>query len=122
MKRRPTAILEHKSKPLISSAAFAGRLATWLIATLAVLLLSLLIGVLGYRYFEDMAWIDAFLNASMLLGGMGEIDPLKTVGGKLFASLFAIYCGVLVMICGGLLLVPVFHRVLHHFHADEVDG
>jgi hypothetical protein len=65
-----------------------------------------------------MPWIDAFLNASMILGGMGEIDILHTIGGKLFAAFYAIYSGIFLVVCGGLLLVPIFHRILHRFHAD----
>lgn len=112
-------MFEHRSKTPISQAAFAGRMLKWLLATICLLLLSLLMGVLGYRYFESMPWIDALLNAAMLLGGMGEVTALNTVGGKLFAAFYAVYSGIFLVICGGLLLVPVFHRVLHRFHADE---
>lgn len=111
-------MFEHKTKPPISNKAFANRMFLWLGVTLLVFVLSLMIGVMGYHYFENMAWIDAFLNASMILGGMGEIDILHTIGGKLFAAFYAIYSGIFLVVCGGLLLVPIFHRVLHHFHAD----
>ncbi len=110
--------LERANKPVISTAAFTKRLLHWLLITVGLLGMSLLVGVLGYRYFEHMSWIDAFLNAAMILGGMGEITTLQTTGGKLFASCYAIYSGIFLVICGGLLLVQVFHRVLHHFHAD----
>lgn len=111
-------MFEHKTKPPISNKAFASRMFLWLSLTLFVFFISLFIGVIGYHYFENMSWIDAFLNASMILGGMGEVDKLYTIGGKLFASFYAIYSGIFLVVCGGLLLVPVFHRVLHHFHAD----
>lgn len=91
----------------------------WLGLTLFLLALSLAAGVIGYRHFEHMQWIDALLNAAMILGGMGEIDTLHTTGGKLFAAFYAIYSGIFLVACGGLLLVPVFHRVLHRFHADR---
>ncbi len=110
-------LLETKNKTVISKAAFAARMAHWLCVTIVIIFISLAVGVIGYHAFEDMAWIDAFLNASMILGGMGEVDALHTVGGKLFASFYALYSGLLLVVCGGLLLVPVFHRVLHHFHA-----
>lgn len=110
---------EHRTKPVISTRAFAGRMVTWLLLTMVFLFLSLMMGMVGYHYFEDMPWIDALLNASMLLGGMGEIDALHTQGGKLFASFYALYSGLFMVACGGVLLVPVFHRVLHHFHADR---
>ena len=112
-------IFETKNKAIISKTAFAVRMARWLGVTLLIIVVSLILGVLGYRGFEDMAWVDALLNASMILGGMGEVDALHTVGGKLFASFYALYSGVLLVVCGGLLLVPVFHRVLHHFHAEK---
>ncbi len=87
--------------------------------TLILIAISLIVGVCGYHYTESMPWIDALLNASMILGGMGEIDPLHTEAGKLFASAYAIYCGLFLIICGGLFLAPIFHRILHHFHADR---
>lgn len=112
-------MLEHRSKKPLSCRSFAGRMLKWLMVTLFILAISLLLGVAGYHYFEDLPWIDSLLNASMILGGMGEVDALHTTGGKIFASFYAIYCGILLVICGGLLLVPVFHRVLHVFHAEK---
>lgn len=112
-------MLEHKSKPKISATAFAGRMLKWLSFTAVLLIFSLAIGIAGYRYFENMAWIDALLNSAMLIGGMGEIDTLHTTGGKLFAAFYAIYSGLFMIVSGGLLLVPIFHRILHHFHADK---
>lgn len=87
--------------------------------TCVLVAVSLYIGMAGYHYLEDMPWIDALLNASMILGGMGEVDPLKTEAGKIFASVYALYSGFFLIICGGLLMVPVFHRVLHKFHAEK---
>lgn len=112
-------MFEHPSEPILSNTAFAGRMLRWLLLTFFLLALSLYVGVLGYHYYEHMAWIDALLNASMILGGMGEIDMLHTIKGKLFAAFYAIYSGIFLVVAGGLLLVPVFHRVLHHFHADN---
>jgi len=112
-------MFEHQTKPILSRKAFAGRMVCWLGFTLLLLLISLGGGIMGYHYFESMPWIDALLNASMILGGMGEIDALHTTAGKLFAAFYAIYSGIFLVVCGGLLLVPVFHRVLHRFHADR---
>lgn len=111
-------MFEHRSAPVISKFNFTKRIIHWLLVTLALLTVSLAVGVWGYRYFEGMPWLDALLNAAMILGGMGEVSPLNTDGGKIFASLYAIYCGLLLVVCGGFLLVPVFHRVLHLFHAE----
>lgn len=79
---------------------------------------SALIGTLGYRVFAGYRWIDAFLNACMLLGGMGPIGDLPNDGSKLFASLFALYSGLVFLAVAAVLLTPVFHRVLHRFHWD----
>lgn len=117
MPKKP--MLETKHKAVISQKAFALRMAHWMGITLLIIIVSLVLGVIGYHGFEGMPWIDALLNASMILGGMGEVDALHTVGGKLFASFYALYSGILLVVCGGLLLVPVFHRVLHHFHAEK---
>jgi hypothetical protein len=113
-------MFEPRHKPVLSLKAFLARMAGWLGITLLVMLLSLGVGMTGYWFFEGMPWIDAFLNAAMILGGMGPMTPLATVEGKLFAGLYALYCGILLVVCGGLLLVPVFHRVLHRFHADKL--
>jgi len=87
-----------------------------LLWTAAVVGISLFIGVSGYHFFENLPWLDALLNASMILGGMGPVDTLKTVGGKLFASFYALYSGLVLIGLMGLLLAPVFHRILHTFH------
>ncbi len=81
-----------------------------------VVAVSLFIGVVGYHGFEHLPWIDALMNASMILGGMGPVDQLKSVGGKLFASFYALYSGLVLIGLMGLLLAPVFHRLLHSFY------
>ena len=83
--------------------------------------LSLGVGMGGYRYFEGLTWLDAFLNAAMLLGGMGPVSPIRTDGGKLFAGLYALYAGLVVLVAAGILVAPVFHRFLHRFHLEEAD-
>jgi hypothetical protein len=80
---------------------------------------SWLIGILGYRELEGMAWIDAILNAAMILGGMGPVDPLKTDAGKLFASFYALFSGIVFLVVASLLVAPIFHRLLHHFHLES---
>ena len=80
---------------------------------------SLLIGVVGYRYIGGLiSWVDCIYNASMILGGMGPVDPLTTDAGKLFASGYALFSGVTLLTSVGVLLAPVLHRLLHHFHVD----
>ena len=82
-------------------------------------MVSLLIGMLGYRLLEGLSWLDAFVNASMLLGGMGPVDPLHTTGGKLFAGLYALYCGFMVIAIAGIIFAPIVHRFLHRFHLEH---
>lgn len=112
-------MFEHHSKPLISGGAFVFRFFKQLFLTLVLILFSLAFGVVGYHHFENMSWLDALLNASMILGGMGPISTLVTIGGKLFASFYSLYSGIFLIVCGGLLLAPVFHRILHHFHSQR---
>ena len=74
----------------------------------------------GYWYFEGMRWIDAFLNAAMLLGGMGPVDPqLRTTGGKLFAGFYALYAGMVVLVAASILVAPLMHRYMHKFHLES---
>lgn len=110
---------EHRAQPVIPPRQFLIRLAHSGVIALALIALSLFIGMLGYRSFEDLSWIDAFLNASMLLGGMGPVNPPATFGGKLFAGLYALYCGLAVIFVAGVILAPIAHRVLHRFHVES---
>ena len=80
---------------------------------------SLAIGMWGYEHFESLPWRDAFLNSTMLLGGMGPVDPPHTPGGKLFAGTYALYAGLVFLIVVGLVFAPVVHRLLHRFHWKE---
>ena len=77
---------------------------------------SLAVGILGYHGLENLPWIDALLNASMIMGGMGPVDPLHTTAGKLFASAYALYSGLILLVAAGLLFAPILHRLLHKFH------
>ena len=90
---------------------------------IAVLVLgaALIIGVIGYHTVVGLPWIDALLNASMILGGMGPVDPVRTTAGKLFASFYALFSGLLILAASGILLVPFLHRLVHKFHLEEGD-
>jgi hypothetical protein len=103
----------------LSRARFARRFVHHFLAAQLLVAVSLVMGMAGYMYFEHMAWRDAFVNTAMLLGGMGPIDPLKSDGGKVFAGLYALYCGVVFLVVAGVLLVPVVHRLLHRFHWEQ---
>jgi len=107
---------EHRGEPILPRVAFVLRLGGHVGAALAILAGALGAGVLGYHELEGMAWIDATLNASMILGGMGPVGELKTTGGKAFASGYALFSGLVFIVIAGLLLAPIMHRVLHRFH------
>ena len=80
---------------------------------------ALLIGISGYHWIAGMAWIDSLLEASMILGGMGQINPLTTTGAKVFASAYALASGLMFIGVMGIVMAPVVHRLLHKFHMDE---
>ena len=112
-------VYEHRRQPLAPPAVFRRRVARHVLLALLGILVSLGIGTLGYHAFGREAWIDAFVNASMLLGGMGEVGEVPTLGGKVFSSLFALYAGLFFIVISGLLLAPFLHRVMHKFHLDK---
>jgi hypothetical protein len=87
-----------------------------------LLAISLAIGVVGYHLIGGLAWIDAFLDSSMILSGMGPVSPLHTDGAKLFAGCYAIYCGVMLLAITGVILAPLIHRSLHKFHLEWNGG
>lgn len=115
---------EKRNDALISKAAFARRLGHSFLVVSLLIGLSLGVGMLGYRNLESLSWTDSFLNASMILGGMGPVDPMKTEGGKIFAGAYALYSGLAFLVLAGLLFGPIAHRILHSFHydADQEDS
>lgn len=110
---------ETKDQRPITGRHFAGRLARHAAAGTIVVLFSLLLGIVGYVAFEGLSVVDAFLNAAMLLGGMGPVNLPQHFAGKVFAGLYALYAGLVLILVAGLMLAPVVHRVLHRFHWDE---
>lgn len=112
---------ESRHQPLLSRAEFFVRLRRHAAASLAIIAVSLGVGMLGYHLLEGMAWVDSLLNASMILGGMGPVDTLHTTAGKIFASLYALYSGLVVLVVAGVLFAPVIHRSLHKFHLEDPD-
>ncbi|MCC6715509.1 MAG: hypothetical protein IT496_09785 [Gammaproteobacteria bacterium] len=110
---------ESRAHPPISRGRFVRRVLLHCAAALALLLASLAIGMAGYEHFERLPWRDAFLNAAMLLGGMGPVDAPRTDGGKLFAGCYALYAGLVFLIAAGLVLTPVVHRLMHRFHWEQ---
>ena len=103
-------------KPLAPRTVFIRRLITHGAVGFAIIGCSLVVGILGYHSLTDMGWVDAILNASMIMGGMGPVDILHTDAAKLFASAYALYSGCVLLISVGVLFAPVIHRILHHLH------
>lgn len=114
-------MFEHRKQPLASRSDFTKRMLRFGALAAEILLFSLGIGVLGYHLFEGLPWLDSLLNASMLLGGMGPIAPLNTTAGKLFASFYALFAGLIILVAAGVMVTPILHRILHHFHLEIED-
>jgi hypothetical protein len=112
---------ESRHKPLISQIEFLFRVLRHAMLAVGIVFVALGIGVLGYHGFEEMPWIDALLNASMILGGMGPITPLNTTAGKLFASAYALFSGLVFIGVMGIVFVPFAHRLLHRFHLEDAE-
>lgn len=106
------------TKPLPSIKHYAGRQVRFLAYAGLMLAISLLIGMTGYAYFGELGAVDAFLNASMILTGMGPIDPMKTDAAKIFAGSYALFSGIAFLSTVAVLLAPVVHRFLHWIHLD----
>ena len=110
---------EHRDRPLLPFSDFLRRVAVSLAFGAMVVVGSLLVGMAGYHYLEHLGAMDSFLNASMILSGMGPLWSPRTEWGKLFAGMYALYSGLAVLAVAGLIFAPLIHRLLHRFHADE---
>lgn len=110
---------EKKSAKLLSWPLFVKRMALSTFLATAIVSVALAVGVIGYHQIAGLKWIDAVLNASMILTGMGPVDPMTTDTAKLFASAYALFSGVVFLSAVGVVLAPVFHRILHAFHLDD---
>lgn len=112
-------MFEHHHEPLLPRRDFLKRVVKYALISLGLILGSLVIGMVGYYALEGFSWVDAFLNASMLMGGMGPVGALHTDAGKVFAGIFAMYCGLVELVAVGIFAAPIFHRFLHHFHMEK---
>lgn len=110
---------ERHQERVLPLGAFVQRVARHIGLAALVVLASLLVGMLGYAHFERLGWLDAFLNAAMLMGGMGPVELPQTGAGKLFAGLYALYCGMVFLVVASIVLAPIAHRLLHRFHWRE---
>ena len=111
-------MFEQRKQPLLPRRVFYRRLRRSLGLALMIVLASLGIGMAGYHYFEKLSWLDAFLNASMILSGMGPVASIQTSAGKFFAGCYALFSGLAFITSIGVVFAPVFHRFLHKFHLE----
>jgi len=109
---------EHRKQEPLSTTMFRRRFVTYLASAFVVVGAALGIGVIGYHSLESMSWVDSFLNASMILGGMGPVSQLNTNAGKLFAGVYALFSGLVFLVVAGLMFGPLVHRLLHLFHYE----
>jgi hypothetical protein len=109
---------ERRGQPVASRRKFLIRMAIAIGLWIVLTIVGLVIGVAGYAAFEGMSFVDAYVNAAMILSGMGPVGELKTTGGKVFAGSYAILSGLIIVIATGFVLAPIFHRILHSFHVE----
>jgi hypothetical protein len=112
---------ERLSEPLATRQVFAGRLVRSIVMGSLIVTAALFAGMAGYHVFEGLSWIDSFVNASMILSGMGVLAAPVSVEGKLFAGLYAIFCGLVLIAATAIMFTPVIHRFLHRMHIDDED-
>ncbi|WP_368911469.1 hypothetical protein [Taklimakanibacter deserti] len=110
---------ESKGQPLAAPNSFALRLMRNALWCAGIVFIWLVVGMAGYGGFEGMSTVDAFVNAAMILSGMGPVQPLNTVGGKIFAGVYAIISGIVIFGIAGIALAPLYHRMLHRFHLQD---
>lgn len=114
-------MFERKNEKLASISVFARRMATSVGMATILIAVALSIGIIGYHRIAGFDWVDSTLEASMILGGMGPVNPLTTTEAKMFASGYALFSGLVFIAIMGIVLAPVTHRMLHKFHIDEED-
>ncbi len=112
-------MFEHRTDQLLPLSVFFTRLARHIVLAMLLVIAALFMGMAGYHFFEHMSWTDAFVNAAMILSGMGPVTTLNTNAGKIFAGCYALFSGLLFILVLGIFYGPVVHRFLHKFHLDK---
>lgn len=112
-------MFEPNHAPLLPRHKFYARMRTHSLLSVVVLGGSMLIGMVGYHFLEDLGWIDSYVNAAMILSGMGPLDPIKTTAGKIFAGTYSLFSGVIFLTTVGFFLMPAIHRFLHKCHLES---
>ena len=118
-KKRSPLVFEHRLSPLLPLPAFRARLMRMGLLGAAMIAVSLVVGMLGYRFIAGQEWPDSFLNAAMILSGMGPVGDLKSTAAKIFAGVYALYSGLALILIAGIILSPIVHRFLHKFHLES---
>lgn len=111
-------MFERRNQRLASRKVFLARLAYSIVFGLIIIAFALVIGMIGYHIFEKMSWVDAFVNAAMILSGMGPLTPLVSNGGKIFAGFYALFSGLAFILIVGIIFSPAVHRLFHKFHIE----
>ena len=114
-------MFERKHQKVASAPVFIKRLLMFIGLAISLIILALIIGIAGYHWIAGFGWVDALLNASMILGGMGPVNPLTNTGAKIFASVYALFSGLMFIAVMGIVFSPIVHRMLHKFHIDDRD-
>lgn len=112
-------MFEKRHQPIIKPDAFIKRLVRNLLIGFAIITVSLVLGMLGYGYFEKMSLVDAFVNAAMILSGMGPVSTLTTEAGKIFAGFYALFSGIIFLVVIAIIFAPIVHRFFHKFLVKE---
>ena len=118
---RSLMMYERRNQQLAPFSVYVKRLIGSVAMALGLIALVLMIGIAGYHSLAGFNWVDSLLEASMILGGMGPVNPLPNDTAKIFASAYALFSGLIFIAVMGLVLSPVVHRILHKFHVDEKD-
>jgi hypothetical protein len=114
---------EHRSERPLPTNEFVGRLARYSLGAAILVIFALGVGMLGYHSLVNLSWSDSFLNASMILSGMGPVNEIHSESGKIFAGIYALFSGLIFIAAVSLVIAPLFHRLLHQFHfeADQTE-
>jgi hypothetical protein len=112
-------MFERKYQKVAPVSVFVKRLARFIGIAILLILAALFLGIAGYHWIARLPWVDSLLNASMILGGMGPVNVLTSAGAKIFASAYALFCGLVFIAVMGIVFAPVIHRILHTFHIDD---
>jgi len=111
--------LEHVKKPLLDLKSYRKRQLTFFIYAFVLIIISLFLGMVGYKYFAQLDWVSSFYNASMILTGMGPADELHSNGAKIFAGCYSIFSGVIFLGTVAVMFAPIVHRFLHRIHLES---